>query len=53
MMKFKVVGIIGILGFLGLGWMGLGFCEGVTVSGTTTVFTSIQAGVDVCPVGGR
>lgn len=48
----KIMNLVGILGVLVLGGANLAFCGTVTVSGTTTVFTTIQAGVNACPTGG-
>ncbi|MFH1563151.1 MAG: right-handed parallel beta-helix repeat-containing protein [Nitrospirota bacterium] len=48
----KFLGFVGILGVLVLGWENLGFCGKITVSETTTVFTTIQAAINACPVGG-
>ncbi|MFH1562096.1 MAG: right-handed parallel beta-helix repeat-containing protein [Nitrospirota bacterium] len=48
----RFLGFVGVLGVLLLGWANLGFCGTVTVTGTDTVFTTIQAGVNACPVGG-
>ena len=47
----KFLCFIGILGVLVLGGANSAFC-GVTVTGTDTVFTTIQAGINACPVGG-
>ncbi|MBI4777556.1 VCBS repeat-containing protein [Candidatus Desantisbacteria bacterium] len=44
--------ILGFVGILIMGWVSFAFGGTVTVSGTTTVFATIQAGVDVCPEGG-
>ncbi|MFH1860491.1 MAG: right-handed parallel beta-helix repeat-containing protein, partial [bacterium] len=48
--------ILGFVGILILGWMGSGYCGTVTVYNTdgsiTTTTTTIQAGVNACPVGG-
>lgn len=48
----KIYRFVGIVVVLVLSWASLGFCGIVTVSGTTTVFTSIKAGINACPVGG-
>ncbi|MEK7813657.1 MAG: right-handed parallel beta-helix repeat-containing protein, partial [Candidatus Desantisbacteria bacterium] len=44
--------LLGFVGILMLGWVNLAFGGTVTVSGTSTVFTTIQAGVNACPEGG-
>ncbi|MFH1860467.1 MAG: right-handed parallel beta-helix repeat-containing protein [bacterium] len=48
----RLLEFVGILGVLVFGWANLGFCGTVTVTGTDTVFTTIQAGINACPVGG-
>ncbi|MFH1097320.1 MAG: hypothetical protein ABH886_01890 [Candidatus Desantisbacteria bacterium] len=48
----KILGIIGVLGIFGFGWNGFAMANEVTVSGTTTVFASIQSGIDACSVSG-
>ncbi|MFH1860331.1 MAG: right-handed parallel beta-helix repeat-containing protein [bacterium] len=52
----NILGFVGISGMLILGWTITGFCNMVTIynpnGSIATYTTTIQAGVDVCPVGG-
>ena len=52
----KFLSFVGVLGVMVLGWANLGFCGTVTVyspAGTVTgTYTTIQAGVGACLVGG-
>ncbi|MFH1859864.1 MAG: hypothetical protein ABH870_02440 [bacterium] len=41
----KFLGFVGVLGVLVLGWANFALCGTVTVTGTDTVFTTIQAGI--------
>jgi len=44
--------VLGFICVLVLGGANFAFCGIVKVSGNATVFTTIQAGVNACPVGG-
>ncbi|MDI6781669.1 MAG: right-handed parallel beta-helix repeat-containing protein [bacterium] len=44
--------LLGFVGILMLGWGNLAFGGTVSVSGTSTVFMTIQAGINACPDGG-
>ncbi|MFH1562367.1 MAG: PEGA domain-containing protein [Nitrospirota bacterium] len=48
----KFLCFVGVLGVLVFGRANFAFCGTVTVTGTTTVFTSIQAGINACLEGG-
>jgi len=48
----KFLGIVGVAGGLVLGWANFAFCGTIMVTGTDTVFMTIQTGVDACLTGG-
>ncbi|MBU1598952.1 hypothetical protein KKG61_02410 [bacterium] len=45
----RFLSFVGVFGVMVLGGVNFAFCGTVTVTGTDTVFTTIQAGVNACP----